>query len=240
MTSADGFFGGGAKSMSFGKMHDQTWLNRWRGGRVTHVGVPVQQTHIQTGAPEFNRDGSPKMHLPIVLACDGSGQNPQTNERTDPSDDGRRTLYVKGTTKFAIGKALQEHGLQLPEIGGELYLRWVGMKNVGEFDGRDWQVVYIPAPKGHNAAAAGFMSEGTPTPQAPPAAPPAQQPSAAGSGQFRPDDNGWQQPQAPVPAFSGAPAPQVPQADPWGAAPAQQPQAPQNVAPPAAPNDPWA
>lgn len=228
MTSADGFFGGGARSLSFGKTHDQTWLNRWRGGRVTHIGVPTQQTHIQTGEPQFNRDGSPKMQLPIVLACDGSGQNPSTNERTDPSDDGRRTLYIKGTTKFAVGKALQEHGLQLPEIGGELYVRWVGMKTVGDFDGRDWEVKYFRAPAGHNQAAAGFMSEGA----HPHTGTPAQDAPAT---QHVP-----QQPQAPVPAFSGAPAPQAqqPAADPWGAAPAQQPQAP--TAPPSAPNDPWA
>lgn len=227
MTTADSFFGGGAKSMNYGKTHDTTWLNRWRGGRVTHIGVPSQQTHIQTGEPQFKRDGSPKMQLPIVLQCDGRGQNPHTNECTDPSDDGRRTVYVKGTLHFAIGKALQEHGLQLPEIGGEIYMKWVGMKNVGEFDGRDWQVVYIPAPKGHNAAAADFMTQGTQ-----PAAPAAQHVPH----------------QAPVPAFSGAPAqpsaqtppaapmPTAPAADQWGAAPA--PQAP--TAQPSAPNDPWA
>lgn len=234
MTTADNFFGGGAKSMNYGKTHDTTWLNRWRGGRVTHIGMVTQQTHIQTGEPLFKRDGSPKLQLPIVLVCDGSGQNPHTNERTDPSDDGRRTVYVKGTLHFALGKALQEHGLQLPEIGGEVYMKWIGMKNVGEFDGRDWQVVYIKAP---NGAAASFMNEGA----HPHTGTPAQDAPAT---QHVPQ-------QAPVPAFSGAPAqpsaqtppaapmPSAPAADPWGAAPAPQ-QAHQAAAPPAAQNDPWA
>lgn len=77
------------------------------------------------------------------------------------------------------------------------------------------------SPGGQAHAAAAFQQPAGPPPsfQAPAAAP--QQPPApngfgtppsnpAGSGQFRPDDNGWQQPPAQV----GAPVP--PNDDPWG------------------------
>src|SRR5688500_18904468 len=108
------FFGGGGKSLSFGKPHDMTYAGKIRGGKVVNIGEPKQQTHIQTGVPQVNKDGSPKLELPITLVCIGGGDllraayatDPKIaaalqkygrplDERTDPTDDGRRRLWIK-------------------------------------------------------------------------------------------------------------------------------------------------
>lgn len=243
------FFGGGAKSMSFGQLHDDTWKNRWRGGRITHIGAKKQQTNIQNGAPMFKKDNvTPKYELPITLACDGSGQNPNTNERRDPSDDGRRTVYVKGSLHFAIGVKLQEMGLRAPEVGGELYMRYtkIEKKEGQEFAQRVWDVLYFPPTAAQTAQFFGdHPHNGTPAADAPATQHvPQQQAAAQGLGQHAappaPSFN------SPVAAAANDPwgAPSVPQqaaqppqqGNPYGSAPAPQ------AAPPAAPAQPdlWA
>lgn len=223
----DFFGGGGAKSMSFGQLHDDTWKNRWRGGRITHIAPAKQQTHIQTGAPMFKKDGvTPKNELPITLACDGTGQNPNTNERRDPSDDGRRTVYVKGSLHYAIGVKLQEMGLRAPEVGGELYMRYTAIekKEGQEFAQRVWDVLYFPPTAAQTAQFFGDR---------PNAAPTAPQPSAVGFG----GQPVGQQAAPPAPSFqqpAQTPAPAAAANDPWGA-----PSAPQQAAQPVATGNPY-
>lgn len=246
----DFFGGGGAKSMSFGQLHDDTWKNRWRGGRITHIAPAKQQTHIQTGAPMFKKDGvTPKNELPITLACDGTGQNPNTNERRDPSDDGRRTVYVKGSLHYAIGTKLSEMGLRAPEVGGELYMRYTAIekKEGQEFAQRVWDVLYFPPTAAQTAqffgeeqgVPAGAVHIGTartpidPTgnsylpPQSAPPAPSFQQPAQAPAPAAAANDP-WGAPSAPQQAVATG--------NPYGSAPAPQ------AAPPAAPAQPdlWA
>lgn len=241
----DFFGGGGAKSMSFGQLHDTTWQNRWRGGRITHIAPTKQQTHIQTGAPMFKKDGvTPKNELPITLACDGTGQNPNTNERRDPSDDGRRTVYVKGSLQYAIGVKLQEMNLRAPEVGGELYMRYTAIekKEGQEFAQRVWDVLYFPPTAAQTAQFFGdHPHNGTPAADAPatqhvpqqqtaPPAPSFQQPAQPPAAAQVPADP-WGAPSVPQQA---AQPPQ--QGNPYGQAPAPQ------AAPPAAPAQPdlWA
>lgn len=225
-----GFFDGGARSLSFGKMGDDTWLNRWRGGVIVDVRDETQQTDWNTKAPIFSdppHNTKPKMQLPIVLKCDGQGPLAAAkgaagvgDERVDPTDDGRRVLYVKGTLRFDIGDALRKAEADPNNlIGGELYMRFTGTRSTPSGTGRTWEIMYFPPPAGSQAGA--FFAQ---QPQAP-AAPPAQQ--------FTPA----------LPLSAQQSAAPAPQSSPFGAAPAaQQPvQAPPqgspfgSAVPPAAP-----
>src|SRR5688572_15739173 len=216
-----GFFTGGAKSLSWGNMGDNTWLNKWRGGKITNIREATQQTDWKTKAPVCDAAGRPKMQLPLEFECVGGGelvraaysssaevqqafaQGGPIDERTDPKDDGRRTDYIKGTKRMAVMDKMRELGLKSPEIGGEIYFRFTGTQQTPSGPGRVWEVLYL-APSG--AAQAGSFFE--PEQQAPPAAPPA----APQPVTFAP------QAQPPAAAPSAPPA----GASPWGSAPAAQ------------------
>lgn len=202
MTGAHGGFfsgGGGAKSMNYGKTHDTTYANKVRGGKITNIGAERQQTHITTGAPQFQKDGvTPKNELPVTMLCDGGGPllraayaagdpkvvallnqygGPLKEFSGDPADDMRRTAYIKGTEQWAIGEYLKENEIDpaLFAVGGELYKVWVGMRKIPntEFDGRDWKILYFPPAPGTQAG--GFFNEPAGNAAAPqqPAVPPA-------------------------------------------------------------------
>jgi hypothetical protein len=213
-----GFFDGGAKSLSFGKMGDNTWLNRWRGGVITNVGEEKPQTDWRTGKVIFQKDGvTPKTQVIITLLCDGNGplglaagmSQGLTNERTDPSDDGRRGLYVKGNLRYDIGNKLRELGVRDPEVGSELYIKMTGTRSTDNGEGRTYEVLYFP-PVGPKAG--GFFGGDTPAAEAARNAAPAY---TAPAPQYAPQQA---QAQAPAPAFNQAP----PGADPFGGAPAPQ------------------
>jgi hypothetical protein len=198
MTGAHGAFfsgGGGAKSLNYGKTHDTTFLNKVRGGKITNIGAERQQTHITTGAPQFQKDGvTPKNELPVTMLCDGGGPQlraayaagdakvvaflnkyggPLKEFSGDPADDMRRTMYVKGTATWAIGEHLRENGIDpsLFAVGAELYMVWTAMRKIPntEFDGRDWEVLFFPPVPGSQAG--GFFNDhpntGTPAADAP-------------------------------------------------------------------------
>lgn len=224
MTSG-GFFGSGGKSWSWGKLHDQTLMNRWVGGVLVDVGQPKQQTHYTEKTPLFGKDGQPKMELPITLLCDGAGPNVpnipapdgitadqkrgalNVRNMNDTTDNGRRTFWIKGSIKKALGDKLREAGVNEPPMGCEIYMRFTGITSYDNGDGRVWEVLYFP-PSGGGAQAGGFFNDDAGQ-QAPPAAPPVQQPPA----------NAWGAPASP-------PATPNPPADPWGGAPASQTSAP--------------
>jgi len=180
-----GFFSGGsgAKSLNYGKTHDTTYLNKVRGGKITNIAAERQQTHITSGAPQFQKDDvTPKNELPVTMLCDGGGPmlraayaagdpkvvallnqygGPLKEFSGDPDDDMRRTDYIKGTAQRAIGEYLREKEIPFEQfaVGGELYKVWVGMKKIPntEYDGRDWIVLYFPPAPGSQAS--GFFEE---------------------------------------------------------------------------------
>lgn len=241
MTGAHGGFfsgGGGAKSLNYGKTHDTTWANKVRGGVITNIAAERQQTHITTGALVFNeKTGAPKNELPVTMRCDGGGPllraayaagdpkvvellnkygGPVKEFTGDPTDDHRRTLYVKGSSQFAIGEFLRENEISFDDflVGGELYMIWVGMRKIpgSEFDGREWTVLYFPPKPGSQAG--GFFEE-TPAQHTETPAPPAD-------------------------PFGGAPAAQQPPQPPQQGSPFGGTPAPQATVPPQATNNPFA
>lgn len=210
---SDGFFSGGGKSLSFGNPSDpasQQYMNRWRGGKVLDEGRTTVQTNIDTGAPVTDKSGKVKEQLVVPLLCDGGGEAARlglpTNERNpnDYTDDGRRQLYIKGTLRVAVGDELRRAGAPGLRVGGELYVRWVGMGKAGntDFIGRLWEVRYIPPtqqffadqgamPVQQNAQGqyapqhTGFQPTQTPVTN------PHAQPAPAGSGQYAPQHTGF-------------------------------------------------
>ena len=164
---ADTFFGGGSKSAKFDQVGQSV------GGPITHIGEPRQQTDFKTGDPLTWRDGSPRMQLPVTV---------QTTLRdpSDPTDDGKRTFYVKGEMRKAIEQALRAAGTGM-QVGGVLTVTFSGEQPTdGGFPKKLYTATYQPP-----AAGGGFFEQ----PAAPVQAPPQQQ---------------WPQQQAPAPA----PAPQ--------------------------------
>lgn len=78
---ANAFLGSqGAKAFPFEAIGDQVT------GTIIDA-KPRQQTNMETGEPEFWRDGSPKMLLVVTL---------QTTLADDATDDGIRSLWLRG------------------------------------------------------------------------------------------------------------------------------------------------
>lgn len=75
--------GGGGNAFPFDKIGDKV-----RGKIVDFA--ERQQTDMDTGEPDFWPDGKPKMMIWVEL---------QTQLRNDDSDDGKRSVYVRGSKK---------------------------------------------------------------------------------------------------------------------------------------------
>ena len=227
-----GFFsgGGGAKSMNYGKTHDTTYLNKVRGGPITNIAAERQQTHINSGALQFQKDGvTPKNELPVTMLCDGGGPllraayaagdpkvvallnqygGPLKEFSGDPTDDMRRTSYIKGTEQWAIGEYLKDNEIDpaLFAVGAELYKIWIGMRKIPntEFDGREWIILFFPPAQGTQAG--GFFNEtpaSAPQSNATPSAPPT--PPADPFGASAPAQQAAQPPQQGSPFGGSAP-----------------------------------
>ncbi len=142
---ADSFFGDSAKSAKFETIGDTV------GGPITHIGEARQQTDFKTGKPLTWDDGSPRMQLPVTV---------QTNLRdgSDFNDDGKRTLYVKGDMKKAIGQALRQANAKMA-IGGTLTVTFSGEEPTAGRPKKLYTATYAPPAPG-----AGFFEE-QPAPQ---------------------------------------------------------------------------
>lgn len=192
---ADSFFGESSPSAKFDAIGTTV------GGVITRIGDPMQQTDFSSGKPLTWDDGTPRMQLPVTLQTD-------LRDPSNPLDDGKRTLYVKGEMKKAIGAALRAAGAKMA-LGGTLTVTFSGEEPTAGFPKKLYTATYAaPAPGG------AFFEEpavGTPAPVA-----------AAHVGQ---------PPAAPQPAPAAVPPGVDPQA--WAAFQAMQAQAQQNA--PAAP-----
>jgi hypothetical protein len=104
------------------------------------------------------------MQLPVTV---------QTNLRdaSDPNDDGKRTFYVKGEMKKAIGMALRAAGAKMA-IGGTLTVTYVGDEPTKGFPKKIYTATYAPPAPG----AAFFEEQAAPQQQPQQVAYPPQQP----------------------------------------------------------------
>lgn len=137
----------------------------------------VQQTDMATGAPSFWEGGQPKMMYRVTLQT-------QLRDPQDPSDDGRRAVYLRGSRKPDSGSSLSAvvaavraatGGTQLA-TGATLTLTYVadGVAPQRGFNApKHYQAQYVPP-----AMEIGDQAPQQPAAQAPAAPPPAQQPAA--------------------------------------------------------------
>lgn len=113
--------GGGGRAAKFDNLGD------FVEGEITDVKV-TQQTDMDTQAPLFWADGSPRKQLVVTL---------QTNLRDGDGDDGMRRLYAKGgsfeaaqgegkSMKDAIAEAVKRAGGTISE-GGYLKVAHTGL-----------------------------------------------------------------------------------------------------------------
>ena len=195
---ADNFLTGGGVPSAFGK-DDPTGTTVT--GTVCEPAPTVkQQTDIRDGHPLTWDNGDPKMQLVVTIQTDL--RDPQITD-----DDGRRALYVKGSTKAgcksmhdAVATAVRAAGAKGLAVGGRLTVQLVGTEpsqTRGFSDRKLWAASYA-APDA-SAVTGGFL--GTSAPVAPAAAPapvaaapavPAMTPEQLAAWQA------WQASQAPV------------------------------------------
>lgn len=138
--TADDFFAGGTPAAKFEDGAYGTII----GGRITEDVRMTQQRDYTTGDLMFYPDNNPQMQMVVtVQAYDPSGD-----------DDGRRSFYVKGDLKRAIGEALRKHNARKPERGGILQVKYVKDEPVTLKNGRPGNPKKIYAAKYEPPAAA--------------------------------------------------------------------------------------
>lgn len=205
--AADAFLTGGGIPSAFSK--DDPIGTTVTGVVCDPAPAVKQQTDIRDGHPLTWDNGDPKMQLVVTI---------QTDKR-DPAiaeDDGRRALYVKGSTRAgsrslhdAVSSAVRAVNARGLAVGGRLTVQLVGTEpsaTRGFSDRKLWAASYAaPDPTTVSGAFLGA--------QAAPAA--YQQPAT-----YAPAPAAYPQPQAAPTAYVPAPAPQpapLPTAPPAGA-----------------------
>ena len=73
------------------------------------------QTDFTTGKPLTWDDGNPRKQLVVTL---------QTEEQTEPDDDGKRRLFIKGQMQGAVRDAVQKAGANGLAKGGTLTVQY--------------------------------------------------------------------------------------------------------------------
>lgn len=152
-------FFGGAASVSWDDRKGYV-RGTFRGGQVISKRV-TNQTKMGTAEVITWDNGEPRKQMEITV---------QTKERTDPQDDGKRVIFVKGDGPRAAKAALREVNASDVSEGGWYYQAWVDeepAKQAGFNAKKIFKVIYAPpgAPDPNPAAIA----------PPPPPAPPAQQ-----------------------------------------------------------------
>jgi hypothetical protein len=152
-------------------------------GTVTEFRM-MQRTDIDSGEPLFweakrpteqsklkfassATDKNRVMQLVITLQGEPTFVTWETNrylEKKLDEDDGQRALYVSSPElQRALGKALQDHGLRAPEIGGYLEVVKTGEQRIQgtSFTKFLYAAQYTPAARNEKAAA-DILSQGVP------------------------------------------------------------------------------
>lgn len=193
---------GGGNSFSFGPQGAQPGAHI--AGTVLDM-KEVQRTNFDTKKPEFWDNGDPKMQYRVTLQT-------ELRDTTNPTDDGRRDLYLDGRRKpndngtksrlCAVLDAVREvTGNTQLQRGGKLTVQWVsGMGFSG--DPRNYAAWYeAPAMNLGGTPQPAAVAPASPPPPTPVQQQPAQPPQWAQSEQGAVDTSTGEvaQPAAPAP-----------------------------------------
>ncbi len=90
------------------------------------------------GALKFFPSGDPIMGIVVEV---------NTDERSNPDDDGKRTFYIEGRyIKEAVRNAVRASGAQKLEVGGRLTVKFTHREDPMDKRSRKyWEVTYAPA-----------------------------------------------------------------------------------------------
>lgn len=102
-------------------------------GPIVNIGKKQQQIDFKTRQPKTYDDGNPMWQIPVTI---------QTTRRDpeSPSDDGSRTLYMKGKLLGAIRQALRDAGNAKLRPGGYLWVQFTGWDG----DAKEYAARYTP------------------------------------------------------------------------------------------------
>ncbi|AFN37810.1 hypothetical protein FGG44_gp69 [Mycobacterium phage MacnCheese] len=109
-----GFLGGGGPASAKFASHGDVV-----GGVIAVEPEQRQQTDMKTNEGLTWKDGSPRMQLIVTVQTD-------LNDPEIEDDDGLRRLFVKGEMRKAVQKAVIQAGAKGLDVGGELYVTYVG------------------------------------------------------------------------------------------------------------------
>jgi len=166
--SASFLLGGGSRSAKFDNPGDSVT------GTVAVEPEVRDQTDIQTGRILTWDNGDTRKQLVVTLDTD-------QRDPDDPEDDGRRSLYVKGSKQRgsqslhdAVATAVRNAGASGLTVGGELTVRFTGEEpsQTKGFNPRKLYEASYKAPTGGE-----FLGTDQPVQQTQPATPVQQQPA---------------------------------------------------------------
>lgn len=127
------FFAGGAKSAKF---HDGA-IGTVIGGEIVDEPRVQQQRDYDTDELVFYQDGNPAMQMVVTVQAQAATEE----------DDGRRSFYIRGQLKQAVGEALRKAGARKPERGGKLWVKLTGEEPVQLRNGKPGKPKKIHAAK---------------------------------------------------------------------------------------------
>ncbi|MBF6083879.1 hypothetical protein IU485_21145 [Nocardia cyriacigeorgica] len=102
--------------------------------------------------PRTDRNGHPMMQMEVVIL---------TNEQTDPEDDGRRMLYVRGNMRRAIRAAVIAASADDLRNGAQLAVMYTGQgKAIGSYAApKLYKAKYEPPTEASLAEVAAFFDQ---------------------------------------------------------------------------------
>lgn len=171
-------------------------VRTWVGGTLVSKPRSRQETEFGTGKPKtYPKSGDPIYGLLVDV---------QTDQRTDPEDDGIRRMYIEGRLlKEAVRNAVTAAGASGLEPHGRLFVAWTGdgvPASAGASAPHLYEARYYPPTTPVPTASNGASSSSAPMPE------PGQSVPTSGLNVFG-------QPETPPPSFAEpTPAPVSPQA----------------------------
>lgn len=157
--------GSGAKSCKFDNLGD-TWV-----GTIADTPTAKQMTKYQSTELDYWPSGDPKMQIVVPLQTD-------VRDPSDPSDDGRRVLFIPPRMMGPVKEAILRSGAKGLQVGGRLAVRWASGSGQGEGNPKLYTAEY--APPQVEMPITGGQQPASPPPAAPAPAPVAAPPPPAG------------------------------------------------------------